>query len=79
MDPDTWPRKVDQTIVIISNSRRHPRKTLLECVRSDLKVKGVEASLAQNRTAWHWVLNPKSRLGCDNEVVQSLDTGNNAF
>ena len=68
---DTWPRKVVKTTGTGSN-------TCLECIRNDLKVKGLEASLAQNRTVWRWTLYPKSRLGCDKEVVQPLDTGDNA-
>ena len=58
MDADTWPRKGLKTIVTGSNPRGRPRKTWLECIRSDLKVKGLEASLAQNRIEWRWVLNP---------------------
>ena len=47
-------------------------------MHNNLKIKGLKASLAQNRFAWHWALNPKSRSGHDNEVVQPSDTGNNA-
>ena len=69
MDPDTWPRKVDKTIVTGSNPRGHPRKTWLECIRNDLKVKErFEGSLAQKRTTWCWALKPKGQRGCDNEL-----------
>ena len=44
-------------------------------MRNDLKLKGLEAWLAQNRTAWHWALNSKSESGCENEVVQPSDMG----
>ena len=77
MDPDIWPRKFDKTIVTGSNPRGCPWKTQLECIRNDLTVEGLEASLAQNRTAWRWPLNSKKRLGRGNEAVQPLDTGNN--
>ena len=76
MDPDTWPKKVDKTIVTGSNPRGRPRKTWLECKRNDLKVKGFEASVRQNRTTSHWPLNPKSQR--DNKVVQPSGKGNNA-
>ena len=78
MDPDTWPRKALKTIVTGSNPRVRPRKTRLESVRNDLKVRGLKASLAQNRIAWCWALNPKNRCGRDNEVEQSLGTGHSA-
>ena len=42
MDPDTWPRNVDNTIVTGGNPRGHPRKTWVECISNDLKVKGLE-------------------------------------
>ena len=44
MDPDTWPRKVDKTIVTGNNPRGRPRKTLLQCIKKDLAVKGLNAS-----------------------------------
>ena len=39
MDPDTWPRMVDKTIVTGNSPRGCPRKTWFECIRNDLKVK----------------------------------------
>ena len=57
MDSDTWPRKVNKSIVIGSNPRGWPRKTWLECIRNDLKDKGLEISLASNRTVWRWTPN----------------------
>ena len=51
MDPDTWPRKVDKTIATGSNRKGHPRMTWLESIGNDLKIKGLEALLAQNRNA----------------------------
>ena len=38
----------------------------------------MEASLAENKTAWRWALNLESRRGHDNEVEQPSVTGNNA-
>ena len=78
MDPETCPRKVDKTNVAGSNPRDRPKKTWLECIRNDLKVKVLEASLAQNSIAWCLALNPKSRCGLGNEVAQPSDTGKNA-
>ena len=52
---------MNKTIVTGSNPRGRPRKTWLEYKRNDLKVKGLEASLRENRTACRWVLNPNSR------------------
>ena len=69
MNPDTWPRKMGKTVVTGSKPRGRPRNTCLECIRNNLKIKGLKASLAQNRFAWRWALNPKSRRGRDNEVV----------
>ena len=46
-------------------------------MHNNLKIKGLKA-LAQNRFAWHWALNPKSRSGRDNEAVQPSGMGNNA-
>ena len=51
MDPDTWSRKVDKTIVTGNNPRGRPRKTWLQCIKKDLAVKGLDASLVQNRNA----------------------------
>ena len=45
MDPDTWPKKVDKTIVTGNNPRGCPRKTWLQCIKKDLAVKGLDASL----------------------------------
>ena len=78
IDPDTWLRKVDKTIVTGNNPRGHPRKTWLQCIKKDLAVKGLDASLVQNRNVWHRTIHPKSRSGCDSRVVQPSDTGNNA-
>ena len=69
---------MDKTIVTGSNHRGRPRKAWLKYIRNDLKFKGMEASLAQNRTAWKRALNPKSRRGRDNEEVQPSVTVNNA-
>ena len=33
MGPDTWPKKVDKTIVTGNNSRGRPRKTWLQCIK----------------------------------------------
>ena len=78
MDPDTWPRKVDKTIVTGNNPRGRPRKTWLQCIKKDLAVKGLDASLVQNRKAWCLAIHSKIRSGHDNGVVQPSDTGNNA-
>ena len=76
--PDTWPRKVDKTIVTGNNPRGCPRKTWLQCIKKDLAVKGLDASLVQNRNACCRAIHSKSRSGRDNGVVQPSDTGNNA-
>ena len=39
-------KNVDKTIATNSNPRGHSRKTWLKYIRNDLKVKGLEASLA---------------------------------
>ena len=78
MDPDTWPRKVDKTIVTGNNPRGRPRKTWLQCIKKDLAVKGLDTPLVQNRSAWCRAIHSKSRSGRDNGVVQPSDTGNNA-
>ena len=78
MDPDTWPRRVDKTIVTNNNLRGRPRKTWLQCIKKDLAVKGLDASLVQSRNAWRRAIHPKSRSGRDTGVVQPSDTGNNA-
>ena len=75
MDPDTWPKKVDKTIVTGNNPRGCPRKTWLQCIKKDLAVKGLDASLVQNRNAWCRAIHSKSRSGRDNGVVQPLGTG----
>ena len=77
MDPDTWPRKVDKTIVTGNNPRGRPRKTWLQCIKKDLAVKGLDASLVHNRNAWRRAIHSKSRSRRDNGVVQPSDTGNN--
>ena len=69
MDPDTWPSKVDKTIVTGNNPRGHPRKTWLQCIKKDLAVKGLDASLVQNRKAWCRAIHSKSRSGRANGVV----------
>ena len=78
MDSDTWPRKVDKTIVAGNNPRGRPRKTWLQCIKKDLAVKGLDASLVHNRNAWSRAIHSKSRSRCDNGVVQPSDTGSNA-
>ena len=79
MDPDAWPRKVYKTIVTGNNPRGHPRKTWwLQCINTGLAVKGLDASLVQNRNIWRRGIHPKSQSGRDNGVVQPSDTGNNA-
>ena len=45
MDPNTWPRKVDKTFITRNNPRGRPRKTWLQCIKKDLAVKGLDASL----------------------------------
>ena len=77
MDSDTWPRKVDKTIVAGNNPRGRPRKTWLQCIKKDLAVKGLDASLVHNRNAWRRAIHSKSRSRRDNGVVQPSDTGNN--
>ena len=77
MDSDTWPRKVDKTIVTGNNPRGRPRKTWLQCIKKDLAVKGLDASLVHNRNAWRRAIHSKSRSRRDNGVVQPSDTGNN--
>ena len=78
MDPDTWPRRVDKTIITGNTSRGNPRKTWLQSVKKNPAVKGLDALLVQNRKAWCRVIHSKSQCGRDNGVVQPLDTGNNA-
>ena len=78
MDPDTWPRKLDKTIITGNNPRGHPRKAWLQCIKKDLAVKGLDASLVQNRNAWHRAIHPKSQSGCENVVGATLGHGNNA-
>ena len=78
MDLDTWPRKVDKTIVTGNNPRGRPRKTWLQFIKKDLAVKGLGASLVHNRNAWRRAIHFKSRSRRGNGVVQSSDTGNNA-
>ena len=51
MDPDTWPRKVDKTIVIGNNPGGRPRKTWLHCIKKDLAVKSLDALFVQNKKA----------------------------
>ena len=51
MDPDTWPRKVDKTIVTGNNPKGHPRKIWLQCIKKELAIKGLDASLVHNRNA----------------------------
>ena len=77
MDPDTWPRKVDKTIVT-GNNPMGPRKTWLQCIKKDLAVKGLEASLVQNRNPRCRAIHYKSRSRRGNGVVQPSETGNNA-
>ena len=78
MDPDTWPREVDKTIVTGNNHRGRPRKTWLQCIKKHLAVKGLDASMGQNRETWCREIHSKSGSGRDNDVVQPSDTGNNA-
>ena len=78
MDPDAWPRKVDKTVVTGNIPRGRPRKTWLQCIKKDLAVKGLDASLVHNRNAWSRAIHSKSRSRCDNGVVQPSDTGSNA-
>ena len=75
---DTWPGKVDKTIVTGNNPSGRPRKTWLQCIKKDLAVKGLDASLVQNRKAWCRAIHSKSRSGRDNGVVQPSDTEINA-
>ena len=77
MDPDTWPRKVDKTIVTGNNPRDRPRKTWLQCIKKDLAVKGLDASLVHNRNAWRRAIHSKSQSRRDNGVVQPSYMGNN--
>ena len=69
MDPDTYPRKVENIIVTGSNPRDRPRKTWMQCIKNDLSVKGLHASLAQNRSSWRRAIHLKSRSGRDNGAV----------
>ena len=78
MDPETYPRKVENIIATGSNPRGRPRKTWKQCIKNDLSVKGLHASLAQNRSSWCRAIHLKSRSGRDNGAVQPPDTGNNA-
>ena len=68
---------MDKTIVTGNNPRGCPRKTWLQCIKKDLAVKGLDASLVQIRNAWHRAIHPKSQSERDNGVVQPSDTGNN--
>ena len=78
MDPNTWPRKVDKTIATDNNPRGRPRKTWLQCIKKHLTVKGLDASMGQNRKTCFREIHSKSRSRRDNDVVQPSDTGNNA-
>ena len=78
MDPDTWPKNLDKTIVTGNSPMGRPRKTWLTRIRKDLAVKGLEASLVQNRNTWCRAIHYKSRSRRDNGVVQHSGTGNNA-
>ena len=78
MDPDTWPRKVDKTIVTGNNPRGCQRKIWLQCIKKDLAVKSLDASLVHNRNAWRRAIHSKSQSRRNNGVVQPLDTGSNA-
>ena len=78
MDPDIWPRKVDKTIVTGNNPRGNPRNTWIQCIKKDLTIKCLDASLVQNRNTWCRAIHSKSRSGRNNGVVQPSDTGNNA-
>ena len=72
MDPDTCPRKVDKTVITGNNPRGCPRKTWLQCIKRNLAVKGLDASLFQNRNAWRRAIHPKSQSGHGSGVVQKL-------
>ena len=61
MHPDTWPRKVDKTIVTGNNPRGCPRKIWLQCIKKDVAVKGFDASLVQNRNAWRRAIHPNNQ------------------
>ena len=78
MDPDAWPRKVDKTIVTANNPSGRPKNTWLQCIKKDLAVEGLDASLAQNRNALRRAIHSKSRSGRGNGVVQPSEAGNNA-
>ena len=60
MDLDTWPRKVDKTVITHNNPRGCPRKTWLQCIKKGLAAKGLDSSLVQNRNAWCRAIYPKS-------------------
>ena len=75
---DTWPRKVDKTIVTGHNPRGRPRKTWLQCIQKDLAVKGLVALLVHNRNVWRRAIHSKRRSRRDSGVVQPSDTENNA-
>ena len=77
MDPDTWPKKVDKTIVTGNNPTGRPRKTWLQYIKKDLAVKGLDALLVHNRNAWHRAIYSKSQSRPDNGVVQPSDTWTN--
>ena len=51
---------------------RHKNISLPQITSENMKVKRLETSLVQNRTAWRWTLNPYSRCGRDNEVSKQL-------
>ena len=75
---DTWPRKVDKTIVTGHNPRGRRRKTWLQCIQKDLAVKGLVALLVHNTNAWRRAIHSKRRSRRDSGVVQPSDTENNA-
>ena len=78
MDPDTWPRKVDKTVVTGNIPTGRPRKTWLQCIKKDLAVKGLDASLVHNRNAWNGAIHSKCQSRHNSSVVQPSDIGNNA-
>ena len=72
-----WTRQSNNNLITGNNPKGRPRKTWLQFIKKDLAVKGLDASLVQNRNAWRRAIRPKSRSGRDNGVVQPSDTGNN--
>ena len=60
MDDETWPKKILDFAIDGRNPRGRPRKSWMDCIRSDMKSLGLKTSMAQNRTEWRCAIRPPS-------------------